>query len=82
MTADDLYEMLRKIRYDLTAAQGKLTDVFAMLGELNVQDTPANVCETCGCAFRASALLAEHRYTSHEGPVPDHWVRIEERSAA
>ena len=80
MTAEDVYEMLRKIRYDLTAAQGKLTDVFSMLGELNLQDTPAHVCDRCGVKIRASALLAEHVYNSHAGPVPEHWERIEAMS--
>lgn len=80
MTAEDVYEMLRKIRYDLTAAQGKLTDVFSMLGELNVQDTPAHQCDRCGVTFRAPTLLAEHVYNSHAGPEPEHWKRIEAMS--
>jgi hypothetical protein len=76
VNADDLYDMLRKIRYDLTAAQGKLTDTFQILGELNIQDAPAHKCE-CGLTFRAATLLAEHVYHSHNGPEPEHWVRIE-----
>jgi hypothetical protein len=80
VTPNDVYEMLRKIRYDLTAAQGKLTDVFSMLGELNLQDTPAHQCERCGAIFRGAAPLAEHVYQSHDGPEPEHWLRIEAMS--
>lgn len=80
MTAEDVYDMLRKIRYDLTNAQGKLTDVFSMLAELNLQDTPAHRCDLCGAVFRGATLLAEHGYQSHDGPVPAHWAAIEARS--
>ena len=37
-------------------------------------------CE-CGIAFGSEYKLAEHRYTSHDGPEPAHWLAAEERAA-
>lgn len=72
--------MLRKIRYDLTNAQGKLTDVFRMLGEMNLQDTPAAVCDVCGVVKSGPRSLQVHMYQLHDGPEPEQWVAIEAAS--
>ncbi len=37
-------------------------------------------CE-CGLGFGSEGKLAEHRYTSHDGPEPAHWLAAEERAA-
>jgi hypothetical protein len=34
---EELLELLRRLRYDLTAAQGKLTDVMAAVSALDVE---------------------------------------------
>jgi hypothetical protein len=72
--AQDLYELLRKIRYDTTAIQAKLTDAFAMLDALHLEDAPQLKCPECGLGFKGPRTLAEHRYASHAGPTPAYWL--------
>lgn len=69
----------RKIRYDLTAAQIKITELLNALGRL---DLPAesDACPRCGVPVHGPLTLAEHVHTSHGGPVPEHWLAIEARS--
>jgi hypothetical protein len=77
--SETLYELLRKIRYDATAIQGKVTDALNMLAALNLPDESRLRCPREGCplAFAGPATLAEHVYNSHGGPVPAHYERIE-----
>lgn len=83
MTAQpaDVYELLKKIRYDATAIQAKVTDTLKLLGELNLQDAPTASCPHCGIEARGPRTLAEHLYLSHDGPVPEHFVSVETMSA-
>lgn len=71
--AEDAYELLRRLRMDLTDAQSKITGMFALLGELNIQDVPGVKCPSCGGEFRGGRTLSEHLYVSHNGPEPEHW---------
>ena len=71
MSAGDLYEQLRRIRYDLTAAQGKLTDAFAMLDALHLEDRRPG-CPHCG--YRSAPNLpsvAEHIADKHPDAARD-----------
>ena len=81
-SADDLYEKLREIRYEATAIQGKLSDVFSILETLHIVEAPRAGCERCGATFKGPLSLSEHVYRNHDGPVPSHWEDAEERSAA
>jgi hypothetical protein len=81
-SADSLYEKLREIRYETTAIQGKLSDVFKILESLSIQDAPRPECERCRATFAGPLSLSEHVYQAHDGPVPEHWREAEERSAA
>ncbi len=77
----DAFEMLRKIRMDLTNAQAKITDLANILNELNVKDTSRPKCPKCGISFKNGSVLDEHLYHSHEGPEPAHWIAAERQSA-
>ena len=78
-----LAAVLRKIRYDLTAAQGKLTEAIRMVAALDLEEAGERVpCPQCGVRLLGPKTLAEHLYVSHDGPVPAHWQEIENRSAA
>lgn len=70
----DAYELLRKIRYDLTAAQAKVTDALNCLNAMKVPDRPKLECPHCGPYPGGARLLAEHVHVSHGGPLPQHWV--------
>lgn len=75
----DIYELLKKIRYDTTAIQSKVTDALNALADLNLVDQPAARCPRCGTEFRGPLRLAEHMYQSHDGPLPEHWASLDER---
>jgi hypothetical protein len=80
-SAQDAYDTLRAIRMDATALQARITDLFNILNELNLQDTKRPPCPDCGLTFKTTAMLDEHLYLSHVGPVPPHWLAAEARSA-
>jgi hypothetical protein len=73
----DLYDVLRRLRYDLTSAQAKVTDALNILTALNLADSPAERCHVCGLEFRGPQTLAEHIYVSHDGAEPAHWLAAE-----
>lgn len=70
----NLHQILTKMRYDLTSLQGKLTDALNMLNDPKMP-TPAKIkCPECGLPCKGPNTLAEHRYTSHGGPLPPVWA--------
>lgn len=73
----DLYELLKKIRYDATAIQAKVTDALNVLNELHLAAQPTTPCPRCGLETRGPNSLAEHLYNSHNGPVPAHYTQAE-----
>jgi len=77
----ELIALAKALRYDLTAAQAKLSNLLRMAGELELPDPDRTVCPTCGVTVRGERSLAEHRYHSHDGPVPEHWVEAERKAA-
>lgn len=76
----DLLVLARKLRYDLTAMQGKVTELIRQLAAL---DLPVRKfeCSRCGVLFGGPLSLAEHIYVTHDGDVPEHWAKAEEQSA-
>lgn len=73
----DLYEILKKIRYDATAIQAKVTDALNVLAALNLPDQPTAPCPRCGLELAGPRSLAEHMFNSHGGPVPPHYDHVE-----
>jgi len=69
----ELHDLAMKIRYDLTAAQAKLTELLRQIGELP-EDAGARARCHCGLTFPGPRTLAEHEHVSHGGPVPEHWT--------
>lgn len=70
-TAEDLYELLRRIRMDCSDIQTKITSAFALLNELNIQDVAHVLCPHCGAKLKGPRTLAEHLHVSHGHPLPD-----------
>lgn len=75
----DLYARLKHLRVQCTAVQSGITDVVNMLNEMGLSQRPDSVCPTCTLSVRDELVLAEHIYTSHDGPLPDHWVALDFR---
>lgn len=74
----DLLNILREIRKELTAAQAKLTDAITTITALELPDAERPRCVECGITFRGSLSLAEHLYNHHNGPLPDHYLAAEQ----
>jgi hypothetical protein len=69
----DLWKVLDKCQMDLRAASAKLTEVRAMLSQLDLPDPKTVTCPKCGLKRSGPRQLAEHIYTSHDGDLPEHW---------
>ncbi len=78
-TRDELLDNLREMRKDMTSAQIRLTEAIRSIAALP-EDSFANTdatCTTCSVKTRGPLALAEHLYTSHDGPLPDHYARAD-----
>lgn len=78
---NDAEAILRALRYDLTAAQAKVTEALEVLARLDLPDPADTRCPTCGAGLRGKRSLAEHAYHSHDGPVPAHWIAAEAQAS-
>jgi hypothetical protein len=79
----ELVTQLKRLRFDLTEMQGKLTEALRMAGTLDLEPHKQHLCPECkdaGVTFdlRSKLKLAEHRYVAHDGPLPDHYAAAEE----
>lgn len=73
-----LAAVLNKVRYDLTAAQAKLSEALRMVARLDLGEVGERIpCRICGAKLLGPQTLAEHVYVSHDGPVPEHYLAIE-----
>ena len=76
LTPADALELAKKMRMDLTQLQGRLTDLMETLAAQPASDQPR--CPTCGVPVKGPLALAEHLHNSHDGPLPQHWIRAEQ----
>lgn len=77
MPDHEIVELAKKIRYDLTALQSKLSELLRMAGTLEAPDSSEHTCTKCGLHFHRLDKLAEHLYVTHDGPEPPHWLKAE-----
>mgnify|MGYP001605667790 FL=1 len=69
MTEPEIFEVVRKLRYDLTAAQAKVTDVLNMLASMNLPVKAKQFCPRCGVPIQGDRGLAFHMQNVHDGPA-------------
>ena len=77
---EDILEIAKTLRYDLTAAQAKLTELATLAAQLPDDEHERPRCPDCELPFRGPRTLAEHRYHQHDGPTPEHWLEAEQRT--
>lgn len=85
MPEHEIVQQAKRIRLDLTALQGKVTELLQMAAKLPEPDERARPrCPEphCGLQFRGPRSLAEHAYHVHDGPEPEHWRETEQVAAA
>lgn len=81
MTEDhELIALVKKLRYDLTGMQGKVSELLRALAALDLPEPSQRECEKCHAMFPGKLSLAEHVYLSHEGPEPEHWLEAERQA--
>lgn len=84
MTEPQEHELLvlaRKLRYDLTGMQVKVSELIRALAALDLPEPSQGECEKCHTLFSGKLSLAEHIYLSHDGPEPEHWKEAERLAA-
>jgi hypothetical protein len=76
-----LVALARQMRYDLTALQGKVSELLRQLDELDLQPPVEVRCPDCGWSFTRLSTMQTHRYHHHAGPLPDTWAAEDARVA-
>lgn len=74
--SEEMHAIAMAIRYDLTSAQAKLTELLRQIAL--VEPTAITRCVVCG--YRPAQnmpSLEEHAYRRHGGPLPAAWARDE-----
>jgi hypothetical protein len=61
----EVFEVLRKIRMDLTAAQAKLSEALNMVAAMNLPAPGKVKCVRCAGQFRGAQALRDHAYNVH-----------------
>jgi hypothetical protein len=82
----EIVTTLKRIQFDLTNLQMKVRETLRMAGSLELEPHKQQLCPECqqaGVTFdlRTATKLAEHRYHSHDGPLPDHYAAAEQAAA-
>lgn len=72
--------LAKKLRFDLTSCQAKLSDLLRMLASMDLPEPSQRECPTCHAVFPGGLSLSEHDYLSHGGPDPEHWLEAERLS--
>ena len=81
MSKDELLEVAKAIRYDLTACQVKLSELMRAIAALDLPEETTAICPHCRLKLSGPNSLAEHLYVSHSGEVPPTWERAEALAA-
>lgn len=64
---DNALDLIEKLRYDLTAAQTKLSELRRTLADVDGQqaDPPRHPCPICGIQAKSALRLVEHLEIVH-----------------
>lgn len=76
----ELLEGLKKLRYDLTGMQVKVSELLRLAASLDLPDQKKWACPVCHAVFPGKHSFAEHKYLSHGGPEPEHWLEAERKA--
>lgn len=72
-----VWVLLDKLQMDNRKQAAKLVELRSYVAGLSLPEAAAYKCPRCGTRFRTQLLVAEHVYNSHDGPVPEHYLRAE-----
>lgn len=80
MSRHPVWELLDRLQMDSRAQAAKLVELRALVASLDLTEPSRPKCPDCGTAFRSVRAVAEHRYNSHSGPVPEHVLAAEAKA--
>lgn len=72
-----LWAALDRAQMDLRNANARLTEVRAMVAQLELGHDTRPACPTCGLVFQLTWQRDEHLYHAHDGPLPEHYAAAE-----
>lgn len=72
-----IWVLLDKLQMDAREHSAKLVELRSYVASLSLPDPKRRECPECGTAFRNELVMAEHRYNSHGGAVPEHYLAAE-----
>lgn len=67
----DLLEICKRIRYDTTAIQVRVTELMDAISDLPIPDPEKTRCPHCGPIPGGPRTLAQHMHVSHDWPLLD-----------
>ena len=68
MADHEILEQAKKVRYDLTALQAKVTELMTMAAKFQAPDDGTQTCPECGLPTKAlpqGCTLTDHRRRTH-----------------
>lgn len=74
MPDHEILELAKKLRYDLTALQAKVTELLQMAAKLPGPDDDQRTCPECGIHAKAlpqGCTLTDHRHRAHDIDTQD-----------
>jgi hypothetical protein len=76
----EIWKAADGLQMTLRSASAQLVELRARLAGLELPDASSVVCPRCGVKRPGERTLSEHVHVSHDGPVPAHWLAVEQRS--
>lgn len=73
----ELWQLLDKAQMNLRQLSAQIVEIRSQVAALNLPTPTDLTCPTCKLRFKRADRLAEHIYTSHDGPLPDHYKAAE-----
>lgn len=76
----EIWKLLDQLQMNNRADAAKIVDLRARISQLELPKPSTLKCPHCQLECRGAKTLTEHIHTSHDGPVPQHWLDIEAKS--
>lgn len=68
-----LWQLLDALQMNHRTMGAQIVELRARIANLDIPNPEMTTCSHCGPMPGGLRTLAEHLYTSHDGPEPEHW---------
>lgn len=73
----EIWAMLDRLQMDAREHVARIDTLRQLVAAIELPTAARPACPTCGIAFQLTWQRDEHVYTSHNGPVPEHYLAAE-----